>query len=148
MSLQLEPGVPRSREGMRLAAAYLAGTGESVWKLIGAADAISEYLAACPPEIRPDGTVAGYFESFDKKLEQIMSEDAAIQAVAADIQADVATIAAAVPTIQAALTAALADAVQPSTVTALQAAQSALDSLTATVSSDASSDAPPAAPAS
>jgi hypothetical protein len=138
----------RCREGMRLAALFLSGYTDSTHKLTTTAEAISEYLAQCPPEIRPDGTVAGYFESFDKKLEQIMSEDAAIQAVAADIQADVATIAAAVPTIQAALTAALADAVQPSTVTALQSAQSALDSLTATVSSDASSDAPPAAPAS
>jgi hypothetical protein len=138
----------RCREGMRLAALFLSGYTDSTHKLTATAEAISEYLAQCPPEIRPDGTVAGYFESFDKKLEQIMSEDAAIQAVTADIQADVATITAALPTIQAALTAALADAVQPSTVTALQSAQSALDSLTATVSSDASSDAPPAAPAS
>jgi hypothetical protein len=133
-----------SREGMRLAVAFLARTGANITKLTTTADAISEYLAACPPEVRPDGTAAGEFEELNRKLEIIMSEDSAIQAVTADISADVATITAAIPTIQSALTAALADAVQPSTVSSLQAAQAALDSLTQTVSSDAASDAPPA----
>jgi hypothetical protein len=81
----------------------------------------------------------------DEKLEKIMSEDAAVQAVTSDIQADVAAITASLGTIQSAITAALADAVQPSTVSALQAAQAALDSLTATAASDATADAPPAA---
>jgi hypothetical protein len=88
--------------------------------------------------------ISGQLQAINTKLEFIMSEDAAIQAVTADIQADVTAITANVATIQAALTAALADAVQPSTVSALQAAQAALDSLSSTVAGDATSDAPPA----
>jgi hypothetical protein len=86
--------------------------------------------------------ISGQLETVDTKLEKIMTEDAAVQAVTADILADEQAITTAIGTIQAAVTAAAADAVQPSTLTALQSAQAALDSLTATVNSDASSDTP------
>jgi hypothetical protein len=105
------------------------------------------------PDHDPAACVAGQLEGIraqlgriEKNTEDIMSEDAAIQAVTADVQADVEAITANVATIQAALSAALADAVQPSTVSALQAAQAALDSLNTTVAGDATTDAPPATP--
>jgi hypothetical protein len=101
-----------------------------------------------PPATPTDlAVIRGQLEAINDKLEKIMSEDAAVQAVTADILADEQAITTSLTTIQAALTAAQADAVQPSTLTALQSAQAALDTLTATANSDASADTP-AAPAS
>lgn len=98
-------------------------------------------------EIDTLAAVAVALHRIEQKLEIIMSEDAAVAAVTADILADEQAITTALSTIQAALTAAQSDAVQPSTLAALQSAQAALDALTATASSDASA-ATPATPAS
>lgn len=98
-----------------------------------------------PPATPTDlAVIRGQLEAINQKLEKIMSEDAAIQSVTADILADEQAITTALGTIQAALTAAQNDAVQPSTLAALQSAQAALDNLTATANSDASADTPAA----
>lgn len=102
-----------------------------------------------PPATPADlAVIRGQLEAINKKLEKIMSEDSAIQAVTSDLLADEQAITTALGTIQAALTAAQNDAVQPSTLTALQSAQAALDTLTATANSDASADTPSSSSAS
>jgi hypothetical protein len=131
----------RTREGMRLAVQFLAGSGDGPNKLTATADAISEWLQQCAP----DGTTAGDFEELNRKLEKIMSEDAAIQAVTADITAQLTTLSGLISQV---LTEIQNDAVQPSTVSALQAAQSSLDSTVASFSADVTPPAAPAAPAS
>jgi hypothetical protein len=102
-----------------------------------------------PPATPSDlAVIRGQLEAINDKLEKIMSEDAAIQSVTADLLADEQAITTALGTIQAALTAAQNDAVQPSTLAALQSAQAALDNLTATANSDASADTPASSSAS
>jgi hypothetical protein len=81
----------RCREGMRLAALFLSGYTDSTHKLTAAADAISEYLAQCPPEVRPDGTVVGVFDTIIANEENIMSALTDLQAADASLQAEVAT---------------------------------------------------------
>jgi hypothetical protein len=79
------------------------------------------------------------FATINQKLEHIMSEDAAIQAVTADIVTQLATLSGLITQVLAELS---AGTVQPSTVTALQAAQASLDSTVAGFSTDLN---PPAA---
>jgi hypothetical protein len=131
----------RTREGMRLAVQVFAGTGTGTNRLIATADAISDWLLQCAP----DGTTAGDFEELNQKLEIIMTEDAAIQAVTADITTQLTTLSGLISQV---LTEIQNDAVQPSTVSALQAAQSSLDSTVASFSADVTPPAAPAAPAS
>jgi small-conductance mechanosensitive channel len=89
----------------------------------------------------------------EEKVNQIMSEDAAVAAAAADLQTDAATLTTALTALQgivAALQAEVANnpnVVQPATLTALQTAQAAVDAITGTASADVTADQPPAAAA-
>lgn len=110
---------------------------------------VATLATAGTPAVRDQlATIGDRLACIEQQLEKIMSEDAAVQAATADILADEQAITTALGTIQAAVTAALADAVQPSTLSALQSAQAALDTLTQTATADAASDEPPAPPAS
>jgi hypothetical protein len=116
----------RSREGMRLAVQLFAGASPppNTGKLTSFADAISEWLEQCAP----DGTAAGDFEELNRKLEELMSEDAAIQAVNADITTQLTTLSGLISQV---LTEIQNNTVQPSTVSALQAEQANLDQIVA-----------------
>jgi hypothetical protein len=120
---------------MRLAVQVFAGTGTGTNRLIATADAISDWLLQCAP----DGTAAGDFEELNKKLEIIMTEDAAIQAVTADITTQLTALSTLISQV---LTEIQNDAVQPATVSALQAAQANLDNTVAGFNTDVN---PPAA---
>jgi hypothetical protein len=137
MSLQLAPGVPHTREGMRLAVAYLAGTGENVWKLSQTADAISEYLAACPPEVRPDGAVVGVFDTIIGNEEMIMSGLTDLQSAITAMQAEWTTF-------LADLTTALGN---EDSDAAVEAAAQLVQAQTAAIAAEDAVVNPPAAPA-
>jgi hypothetical protein len=83
------------------------------------------------------------------RMEQLMSEDAAVAAAAADLQTDAANLTTAVTALQGLITALQAEVasnpnvVQPATLTALQAAQAAVDAITGTASADVTADTPP-----
>ena len=85
------------------------------------------------------------------KMEELMSEDAAVAAAAADLTTDAANLTTAVTALQGLVTALQAEVtsnpnvVQPATLTALKTAQAAVDAITGTASADVTADQPPAA---
>jgi hypothetical protein len=107
--------------------------------------------AATPADL---AVISGQLGNIDTKLEKIMSEDAAVQAVTADIQAQVTALTAATAASTTAVNAVLTEiadgslTVQPSTLAALQAADAALDTAnsanTAAVAAETSESQPPA----
>jgi capsule polysaccharide export protein KpsE/RkpR len=83
-------------------------------------------------------------------LGEIMSEDAAVQAVVTDENTQIQNLTTAVTSLQSLIQALQTEvsagtALQPSTLASLQAAQSALDSLAAAAEADVTADSPPAA---
>jgi hypothetical protein len=85
--------VTRSREGMRLAVQLYSGSNSppGTAKLITVADDISGYLASCPPEVRPDGSVVGVFDTIIGNEEMIMSGLTDLQAAITAMQAEWST---------------------------------------------------------
>jgi hypothetical protein len=85
------------------------------------------------------------------QMKELMSEDAAVAAAAADLTTDAANLTTAVQALQGLVTALQAEVannpnvVQPATLTALQTAQAAVDAITGTASGDVTTDQPPAA---
>jgi|ERR1035438_1292891 hypothetical protein len=96
--------------------------------------------------------LAARLDSIDRKLEIIMSEDASVLAVVTDETAQVTALGGSVAALQALVVALQAEvaaggtALQPGTLTALQAAQASLDALAATGAADVTSDSPVVAP--
>jgi hypothetical protein len=91
-----------------------------------------------------ESLVDAMFESINEKLEKIMSEDAAVQAVVTDEAASVSSFQAIVAALQAEVAA--GTALQPATLEALQNGEAALDTLAQQAAADVAAD-EPAAPA-
>lgn len=98
------------------------------------------------PEIdRQNKLILAQLAQLNEKVDQIMSEDASVAAVAADLQADAASLTTAVTALQGLITSLQGESVSPATVQALQTAQAAVDAITGTASADVTADQPPAA---
>ena len=112
----------------------------------------------CHPQHDPLACIGSQLEAIraqlgqmDEKLEKIMSEDAAVQAVVADENTQIANLTTAVTALQglvAALQAEPPTALQPTTLAALQSADAALDTIASTASADVTADTPATPPAS
>jgi peptidoglycan hydrolase CwlO-like protein len=96
------------------------------------------------------GRIAAGIDTLTAKMEELMSEDAAVSAAAADLTTDAQNLTTAVTALQGLVTALQAeiasnpDVVQPATLAALQTAQAAVDAVTGTAGSDVTADQPPA----
>jgi len=99
-------------------------------------------------------TINGRLAVIINQQEKIMSEDASVLAVVTDEQAQITALGGSVSALQALVVALQAEvaaggtALQPGTLTALQAAQAALDTLAQTGAADVTTDtpAPPVTP--
>jgi hypothetical protein len=93
--------------------------------------------------------IAAGIDTLLTRTKELMTEDAAVAAAAADLETDAANLTAAVTALQGLITALQAevaanpDVVQPATLTALQAAQAAVDAITGTAGADVTADTPP-----
>jgi peptidoglycan hydrolase CwlO-like protein len=90
------------------------------------------------------GRIAAGIDTLITKMEELMSEDAAVAAAAADLTTQAANLTTAVTALQALITAVQTENVSPATVTALQNAQAAVDAIAGTASADVTADQPPA----
>lgn len=91
------------------------------------------------------------FESINEKLEKIMSQDAAVEAVVTDEAAQITSLTASVNSFKAIVAALQAEvaagtALQPATLQALESGEAALDTLAQQAAADVAADQPPAAP--